>query len=101
MTTRSIQLLAFMLFAAAAGAAQAATASYKCSDGTMFRADFSPPSTGPGRVVLNFVDQGRVALPQKPSADGGRYANGRMEFWIKGNGATLTREGRTETCHTR
>lgn len=101
MTIRLFQLLACVLFAAAAGAAQAATASYQCSGGTQLAADFSPPVAGSGRVVLNFAGQGRVTLPQKPSADGGRYANGRMEFWIKGNSATLTRDGRAETCHTR
>jgi membrane-bound inhibitor of C-type lysozyme len=101
MTTKSIALLASMLLASAAGTAQAATATYQCSDGTMLTANFSPPSAGLGRAVLNIADQGRVALPQQPSADGGRYANGRMEFWIKGNGATLTRQGHSETCHTR
>jgi membrane-bound inhibitor of C-type lysozyme len=32
------------------------------------------------------------------SADGGRYANGKVEFWIRGKGATLTRNGGSETC---
>ena len=67
---------------------------------TLGSASFSPPGVGNGRVALTGPD-GRVTLPQQPSADGGRYANNRMEFWIKGNGATLTREGRSETCHTR
>lgn len=101
MTTKSITILASMLLATAAGTAQAATANYQCSDGTMLTANFSSTNAGLGRAVLNIADQGRVALPQQPSADGGRYANGRMEFWIKGNGATLTRQGRSETCHAR
>lgn len=101
MTNRLTALIAFLLFAVAAGGAQAATASYQCGGGTMLTANFSPASAESGRVVLSFAGQGRVTLPQKKSADGGRYANGRIEFWIKGNSATLTREGRSEACHTR
>lgn len=52
-------------------------------------------------MVLTFADTGEIALPQVLSADGGRYAEGDVEFWIKGNGATLTRNGKTETCRTR
>ena len=100
MTNRTIPLLAMMMLAAPLSATHAATATYRCSDGTMLTTSFSPPSAGYGRVVITGPD-GRVTLPQRQSADGGRYANGRMEFWIKGNGATLTREGRSETCHTR
>jgi membrane-bound inhibitor of C-type lysozyme len=40
-------------------------------------------------------------LPQVLSADGGRYANDGVEFWIKGRDATLTRDGRRQTCSTR
>jgi membrane-bound inhibitor of C-type lysozyme len=100
MTNQIIPLLAIMMLAAPLSAAQAATATYQCSDGSTLTASFSPPGAGYGRVVITGPG-GRVALQQQPSADGGRYANGRMEFWIKGNGATLTREGRSETCHTR
>ena len=39
-----------------------------------------------------------TTLPQAISADGGRYTQGDVEFWIKGNGATLTRAGRSTTC---
>ena len=39
-----------------------------------------------------------LTLPQVVSADGGRYAAGDIEFWIKGNSATLTRSGKSETC---
>lgn len=100
MINRTLPLLAMMMLAAPFSAAQAATATYRCSDGTTLTANFSPPGAGYGRVVIT-GPEGRVTLPQQQSADGGRYANGRMEFWIKGNGATLTREGRSETCHTR
>jgi membrane-bound inhibitor of C-type lysozyme len=100
MTTRIIPLLALVLLANSVGAAQAVTASYRCSEGTRLTADFSSPGVGSGRVALSIVGGGRITLPQKPSADGGRYANAGLEFWIKGNGATLTREGRIETCQT-
>lgn len=101
MTRKLIPALATILLATAAGAAQAATASYQCSGGTRLTANFSPPGANNSHVVINSSDDGKVTLPQQLSADGGRYANGRMEFWIKGNSATLTRDGRSETCHTR
>ncbi|MBO1909496.1 MliC family protein, partial [Microvirga sp. 3-52] len=34
-----------------------------------------------------------TTLPQALSGDGGRYMQGDVEFWIKGEGATLTRAG--------
>jgi membrane-bound inhibitor of C-type lysozyme len=40
-------------------------------------------------------------LPQVISADGGRYADNGVEFWIKGKNATLTRGGGSETCSTK
>jgi membrane-bound inhibitor of C-type lysozyme len=76
-------------------------ASYICSGGVSLEASFSEPGVSPGSVVLSFADMGEIALPQVMSADGGRYAQGDMEFWIKGDGATLTRNGKTETCHTK
>jgi membrane-bound inhibitor of C-type lysozyme len=90
-----------VLFANSVGAVLAAATSYRCSGGTRLTADFSRPGVGSDRVVLGIANEGRITLPQKPSADGGRYANAGLEFWIKGNGATLTREGRSETCQTR
>jgi membrane-bound inhibitor of C-type lysozyme len=41
-----------------------------------------------------------ITLPQALSADGGRYTEGDIEFWIKGKGATLTRAGKSTTCRT-
>ncbi|WP_114188474.1 MliC family protein [Microvirga aerophila] len=41
-----------------------------------------------------------TTLPQAISADGGRYTQGDVEFWIKGDGATLTRAGKSTTCRT-
>jgi membrane-bound inhibitor of C-type lysozyme len=40
-------------------------------------------------------------LPQALSADGGRYADGDMEFWIKGKTARLTRAGVATDCATK
>jgi hypothetical protein len=35
------------------------------------------------------------------SADGGRHADDTVEFWIKRNSATLTRDGKSESCQTK
>jgi len=82
--------------------AQATEAQYDCSGGTRLTAHFSPPSAAKGQVVLAFdgSDQ-KLTLPQVMSADGGRYANDSVEFWIKGRNATLTRDGKKETCSTK
>lgn len=72
---------------------------YTCGDGTTLQATFSPPGTSPGSVRLVYGGSlPETTLPQVISADGGRYAQGAVEFWIKGSGATLTRAGRATTC---
>ena len=74
---------------------------YTCADGTKLQAMFSPPGTSLGSVKL--VDAGsstETTLPQALSADGGRYMQGDVEFWIKGKEATLTRAGQATTCRT-
>jgi membrane-bound inhibitor of C-type lysozyme len=84
-----------------AGPAVATEAHYTCSGGGKLSANFSPAEAAKGEVKLTF-DTGRVlALPQVLSADGGRYANASIEFWIKGQSATLTMNGVKETCSTR
>ena len=81
----------------AAVALSPAYAFYTCSGGTSLTAIFSSPP--PGNVVLVIAGtDARITLPQVKSADGGRYANDEMEFWIRGKEATLTRAGRKETC---
>jgi membrane-bound inhibitor of C-type lysozyme len=92
---------ALALVAGMTGQAFSIEASYTCSGGVNLEASFSEPGVSPGSVVLTFADTSEIALPQVMSADGGRYAEGDMEFWIKGNSATLTRNGKTETCHTK
>ncbi len=81
--------------------ASAVEARYACNGGTELKATFSPPSLKTGNVALTFSDGRKIVLPQAMSADGGRYARGDVEFWIKGRDATLTRDGHAETCSTR
>lgn len=85
----------------AAGAAHATEAHYSCTGGAGLVAQFYPPNTANGRVVITFDGSGsRIVLPQAMSADGGRYAGDGIEFWIKGRSATLTRGSVSETCTT-
>lgn len=80
--------------------AAAADVSYRCKDGTAFKAAFSTPGPS-GSVRLTFGGSTRpIVLPQAPSADGGRYAEGDIQFWIKGKTAQFTRAGTTITCAT-
>jgi len=54
-----------------------------------------------GSVKLVFAGSStEMTLPQALSADGGRYTEGDIEFWIKGKRATLTRAGKSTTCRT-
>lgn len=60
---------------------------YLCDDGTpVVAAFFKNDKTA--RIQL---DGKALALPQRLSADGGRYAKGGVSFWIKGQQATLKR----------
>lgn len=80
--------------------AAAADASYRCTDGTSFKATFSTPGPS-GSVRLTFGGTAKpVVLPQAPSADGGRYAEGNIQFWIKGKTGQFTRAGTTVECVT-
>ncbi|TCM81607.1 MliC family protein [Rhizobium sp. BK068] len=101
MTAKTIVTLALAALAVSANSKVAIEAQYECTAGTRLHAAFSSPSGSPGSVVLVFSgSSGKINLPQVVSADGGRYANSDMEFWIKGREATLTRDGKKETCHT-
>jgi membrane-bound inhibitor of C-type lysozyme len=81
--------------------ASAAAALYHCADGTTVRAVFSAPGPA-GTARLRFPGKRTpVTLPQAPSADGGRYRDGALEFWIKGKTAKLTRDGATTECETK
>jgi membrane-bound inhibitor of C-type lysozyme len=102
MTGKTKTLTTLAMLAAMAGAAYATEAGYECSGGTRLTAVFSEPSATPGSVVLHLAGQSEdITLPQAMSADGGRYADGTTEFWIKGKDASFTHAGKTETCHTK
>lgn len=94
----------FSIFAASAAIAAVLSSAalagesvhYVCSDKTELTATFQ---TSPGSAQLVFADSDvTLNLPQVMSADGGRYAKGDVEFWIKGRDATLTRGRSKTTC---
>lgn len=93
--------LAFAALLAAASSAHAVDARYVCDKATRINVQFSPPGLVLGRATLTFGSGEKVVLPQVMSADGGRYANSEIEFWVKGKGARLTRNGKVQTCRTR
>jgi membrane-bound inhibitor of C-type lysozyme len=78
----------------------ATAARYTCSEGSKLTANFFPPDTAKGSVALTFGTGRELKLPQVLSADGGRYADADIEFWIKGQSATFTMKGVKETCST-
>jgi membrane-bound inhibitor of C-type lysozyme len=81
--------------------ALATEANYRCTDGTTVKAVFGAPGQA-GSVQLTFARKAKsVELPQALSADGGRYADGDTEFWIKGKTARLTRAGAATGCATK
>jgi membrane-bound inhibitor of C-type lysozyme len=87
-------LCALAAFAPVAAAQE--SAHYVCADNTALTATFQ---TSPGSAVLVFAGSDeKTTLPQVMSADGGRYATGDVEFWIKGRDATLTRGDSKTTC---
>jgi membrane-bound inhibitor of C-type lysozyme len=93
-------LVSAVALVAFAGPASATEAHYTRSDGSKLTAQFSPPDTAKGSVNLTFGTGRELKLPQVLSADGGRYANADIEFWIKGQSATLTMNRVKETCST-
>jgi membrane-bound inhibitor of C-type lysozyme len=99
---RAVLTTLFVADAAVGAAAQdPKPVHYTCADGTRLQATFSPPSIATGFVKLVVASVStEITLPQAVSADGGRYTQGDVEFWIKGNGATLTRAGKSTTCRT-
>ena len=95
-------LAAWLFTATLSGPAVSATAqksfTYRCDDGTVLTASFL-------RIIRIkaarlTIDGKTMVLPQRRSADGGRYARGGTQFWIKGRSATLTRQGKITTCET-
>ena len=96
---KRLRLAGALAILALGAPACAAEAHYTCSGGKL-TARFSPPGSPKGEVALTFDTGRELNLPQVMSADGGRYANGDIEFWIKGRSATLTMNGVKETCAT-
>lgn len=71
---------------------------YRCDDGTVLTTSYLRfIRLQAARLTINGKT---VILPQRRSADGGRYARGGIQFWIKGRLAMLTREGKTTRCET-
>lgn len=100
---RHIATLSLILSATVATAAHAADpiADYVCKDGSHVLARFRNGGPNPG-VALRFPATGRrLFLPQALSADGGRYVQGEVVFWIKGRQATLTRNDISIVCATK
>jgi membrane-bound inhibitor of C-type lysozyme len=94
-------ILTCVLLMGPVSSASAIEANYRCADGTAVNAVFSAPGHA-GSVQLTFSRSAKsVELPQVLSADGGRYADGNVEFWIKGKTASLTRAGAATDCTTR
>ena len=88
-----------MMFLTAAPSIAMADEHYLCDDKTSLAATFDTPKDGPGSVKIIFSGSNeKIVLPQVLSADGGRYAAGDIEFWIKGSAATLTRAGKATSC---
>ncbi len=101
--SKTMLVALFLLCGVAGTAAQdPKPVSYTCADGTSLQATFSHESSSMGSVKLVYAGSlAETTLPQAVSADGGRYTLGDVEFWIKGNSATLTRAGISTTCRTR
>lgn len=69
----------------------------RCANGTEVRANVYVGSEP--RLVLATQDTG-MALALREAATGRRYASadGRVEWWVRGDTATLTLRGATTTC---
>ena len=80
-------------------AAQAIDVHYRCNNDVGLRATFETPAGQLGTARLSFdADGAKLELPQQMAADGGRYAADGVEFWIKGETASFTRNGATQSC---
>lgn len=85
--------------AAPAAFAQSPAFPYRCADGTELTATFSKARQRNGSGAVRLQMNGKtVMLPQCRSGFGARYAKGKLTFWIKGNGAVLTRGSRSTEC---
>ncbi len=86
-TALFLVLFLALLAGAPAQAQQQIFASYACDDGTPLSVVFFPKEKN-----LRMQMAGKsYSLPQRLSADGGRYAKSGVSFWVKGQQATLKR----------
>lgn len=94
----AIALVAAVLTCSAAPAQAQRSFAYRCEDGTELTVAYLRfIRLHAARLV---IDGKTIVLPQRRSADGGRYARGGIEFWIKGRSARLTRGKQTTECQT-
>jgi membrane-bound inhibitor of C-type lysozyme len=68
---------------------------YNCTQGIKLSAQFIH---GDQEAVKLTEGESTLTLPQVISADGGRYSDGKVTFWIKGNNATFDRNGKSYKC---
>jgi membrane-bound inhibitor of C-type lysozyme len=71
---------------------------FRCDDGSAIVATFD---NAPDPATVHLVRGGQQAiLPQAISASGARYLGDDIEFWNKGNDATVDWQGTRLACHT-
>jgi membrane-bound inhibitor of C-type lysozyme len=93
------KILAITAFLQVALSSASRAEDYICDNGTRLTAIFTTAENGLGAVELTLLGSNeQIALPQVLSADGGRYAAGVTEFWIRGSQATLRRGSEMTTC---
>ncbi|GGJ49444.1 MliC family protein [Deinococcus roseus] len=83
-------LLASVAFAGG-GANQTESARYRCEDGTLIVAHYHQKQGVASSVDLVWKGQ-KFMLPLARSADGGRYFDGHLEWWIAANYGTGWKE---------
>src|SRR5215207_6439001 len=90
---RKTIMTALLLMGAAAGvvAREAKPVADAGTNGTRLQATFPPPGALRGSVGLVYGGSTTgTVIPRAVSADGGRYAQGDLEFGMMGRGGTLT-----------
>ncbi len=92
-----VSTLMFLTALAASPSHAQIFASYVCDDGTPVSVVFFPKE----KNLRMQLDGKALSLPQRLSADGGRYAKSGVSFWVKGQQATLKRpKTKTTICRT-
>ena len=86
-------LCASMAFAGG-GSPETTSARYRCEDGTLIVAHYHQKDGVASSVDLIWKGQ-KFILPLARSADGGRYFDGHLEWWIAANYSTNWKEAGT------